>query len=715
MSVLALSRLLLAQNRGDRLRLAGIAAGVAIGVLLTLLLWAGYTALAERSERSTWTDPDRQTGAVTHYDAEAGLADGEAAVARDVDYYRGQPITVLRITANPETTVQVPGVETVPAPGESFVSPALRTLIDSTPDDLLGDRYGTIVGTIGDTALAGPDSLVAVVGAEPAELHNLANVVTQLRGTAYATDNYQIVAIIGAIAVLVPVLVLLAVVTALGSAKRAERLATLRLIGATPRKLAVLSGGETAITSALGAAVGILAAWLLAPLAARVQVAGAQFFPDDLRAGPVATLVIALGIVVLAIGVAVIRAALTDVGPLGASRERREYPPRGWGLLPLGVGLAALTSVIAQVAPASLAGPLVLGGFVLTVLGLLIAGPLLTLWAARLAAPVVQRAVGVIAVGRIREHPRQTFRSVSGIVIAVFLASTFAGAATTVSNPDVAEGPEYLPASTLFIPLSITGPMDDPALLAQIDRLRHVKGVQAVVALGWSESEPSGLFLSAADAAALDHPVPTDGARISPEFATVPFAPTPTAMPTDLIATQLLVRTSDADATERVRTALPSIGIRTSYASSTRAEWIVGSAALTWAGEYAVLANLGILVATLISALSLAVSTIAGILDRRRVLGLLRLTGMPVRTLRGILTAEAALPLAGVLLAAAGLGWYAAWVIVSGLTEGRRHLDWPGPDYYLVLALSVALAALAILATFRTARTSTSVTATRFE
>lgn len=715
MNVFALSRLLLAQNRGDRLRLAGIAGGVAIGVLLTLLLWAGYTALAERSERSTWTDPDRQSGVVTHYDAGVGLTDGEAAVLSDTDYYRGQPITVLRITANPGTTVRVPGVSAIPASGESFVSPALRTLIDSTAGDQLGDRYGTVLGTIGDSALAGPDSLVAVVGTEPADLDNLATVVTQLLGTAYATENYQIVAIIGAIAVLVPVIVLLAVVTALGSARRAERLATLRLIGATPRTLAVLSAVETATTSTIGAAVGVLVAWLIAPLVAHVQVAGAQFFPDDLRATPVATLAIAVGIIVLAVGVAAIRALLTDVGPLGAARERHERPPRWWALLPLGTGLALLASVIGQVAPASLAGLLVIAGFILTVLGLLIAGPVLTRWTAHLTSLTARGAVGVIALGRIRQHPRQTFRSVSGMVIAVFLASAFAGAATIVDRADIAEGSDYLAASTLFVPLAETGPTDDPALLAQVDRLRAVRGVQAVAILGWSQSEPDALFLSGTDAAAFGHPVRGETARIATDFATVPFEPTSAVRPADLIATQLLVRTSSIDATERARTALPSLGIHTSYAPSTRAEWITGSTTQGWAGEYAVLANLGILVATLISALALAVSTLAGILDRRRVLGLLRLTGMPMRTLRGLLTAEAALPLAAVLLTAAGLGWYAAWVIVSGLTGGRRHLDWPGADYYIILALSVALTALAVLATFRTARTSTSTAATRFE
>lgn len=119
------------------------------------------------------------------------------------------------------------------------------------------------------------------------------------------------------------------------------------------------------------------------------------------------------------------------------------------------------------------------------------------------------------------------------------------------------------------------------------------------------------------------------------------------------------------------------------------------------------------LVATLISAVSLAVSSIAAILDRRRVLGLLRLMGMPVSTVRRAIVAEAALPLATVFALCVGLGILTAWCIVAGLTEGDRTITWLPPSYYLILATSLALPATTVVATFRTARTSTTIEATR--
>ena len=119
--------------------------------------------------------------------------------------------------------------------------------------------------------------------------------------------------------------------------------------------------------------------------------------------------------------------------------------------------------------------------------------------------------------------------------------------------------------------------------------------------------------------------------------------------------------------------------------------------------------------ATVISAVSLAVSTTAAILDRKRMLGLLRLMGMPASTLRRVILAEAALPLATVFALCIALGFLVAWCVVAGLTEGRRAISWPDRSYFLALAASLLLATAAIAGTFRTARKNTEISVTRFE
>ena len=181
-------------------------------------------------------------------------------------------------------------------------------------------------------------------------------------------------------------------------------------------------------------------------------------------------------------------------------------------------------------------------------------------------------------------------------------------------------------------------------------------------------------------------------------------------------ATTLFVQTADATALERVRTALLSgqVGLRPYGSLLTRAEWSRAGTRNAEADEYGTLASLGILVAAGISALALATATLAGVLDRRRVFGLLRLTGLSPRTLGGIIAAEAAVPLLAVFVAVAALGQFVAWAMVTGLTEGRRTTGWPGADFYLVLAACLGMAAAAIVASVAAARHNTTAV-TRFE
>jgi len=122
----------------------------------------------------------------------------------------------------------------------------------------------------------------------------------------------------------------------------------------------------------------------------------------------------------------------------------------------------------------------------------------------------------------------------------------------------------------------------------------------------------------------------------------------------------------------------------------------------------------GTFVAVVIAGISLAVSTAAAMLDRKRVLGLMRLMGMPVEVVRGVIAREAAVPLVAVLLLSAGLGFVVAWLMVISFGGGRT-ITWPGPVYYAALSFSILLALAAVTAAFGLIRSSTAIPATRFE
>ena len=119
-------------------------------------------------------------------------------------------------------------------------------------------------------------------------------------------------------------------------------------------------------------------------------------------------------------------------------------------------------------------------------------------------------------------------------------------------------------------------------------------------------------------------------------------------------------------------------------------------------------------VAVVVAGISLAVSTAAAILDRKRVLGLMRLMGMPVSVLRRVIVQEAAVPLLAVLLLSVGLGFVVAWLMISSF-GGGRSITWPSTEYYAALSFSLLLALAAVAATFGLIRPNTAITATRFE
>src|SRR5690606_5890915 len=134
------------------------------------------------------------------------------------------------------------------------------------------------------------------------------------------------------------------------------------------------------------------------------------------------------------------------IAPLGAAREFRERRPGMLRALPLLAGLALLVAM--QWIDL---GPLaIVGGFVLTAAGLVVIGPWLTFIAGSALRRHARTAPGIIAASRIRSRPAAIFRSVSGLILAVFMVSVFTGAAGGIMRiVHVADEPGRLPTDAL--------------------------------------------------------------------------------------------------------------------------------------------------------------------------------------------------------------------------------------------------------------------------
>ncbi|KUM35362.1 hypothetical protein AR689_15120 [Arthrobacter sp. EpRS71] len=653
------------------------------------------------------------------------MTDDQIAAGTELDYFDGRTITRVDMAATPTAHVTIPGIKHAPSPGTYLASPALARLIDATPAEQLGARYGARAGIIEDSALAGPDSLVAVVG-QPVNAMlsgKPAVAITDFDGTTFAGAAYRTLAVVGGIALLTPVLLLIGVVSELGAVARAERFATLQLIGASPRTVAGIAAVEIGISAVIGAVAGVLGAWLMAPLVAHVVIDGTSFFVHDLRIDLVSALAIVIVTVMAAVATSWVRALRAGIGPVGASRQRREKRPRFWGALPMVIGLSIM--VIATIAslqerPLPRGDVLIIGGFLLVLIGVITGGPITTYWASRFLARYSSTASGVVAMNRIRLHPRKTFRSVSGLVIAVFTVSLFAAGVTSVAREAApVDDAEHLPLTTLVARMVFPPAPDAEEVRGVVRTLSEVPGVESVGVGYVYEGEPDMFFL-VADAPSAGLPATSTSPYIGVNNFYLTGAAAKTraydvADPSKLHPVALTIATDGTlTALEAARTAAITGPISFYTAPSTRLEQ-ASADVLTIAYKYASLANLAILIAALISIVSLAVSTTASILDRKRAFGLLRLMGMPSAVIRRVIVAEAALPLVTVLGGCIGLGFFVAWMLVASATSGRRTITWPDPSYYVVVGLSILLAAVAVMAVVRIVNRNTGQVATRFE
>ena len=727
----ALARLVSAGNRPGRRRLVGIAAGIAVGVALLLMLVGAYSGFGPRSERAV-------TGSVVKSNVElkenSALGPGRAGAAVMNDHWRGSHYSILYVAGVAESGLTIPGASALPGPGQAVVSPRLKQMIDASPDEL-GGRYGRVIGTISKEGLESPEAITAVVGTTAPKLAASgldAKIVEDFAGVDYAGRPYKAIALIGAVATLVPVLLLIAIVTDLGASQRAERFAALRLIGATPRRVAAVAAWETGAVAGVGALAGIALYFAAVPLAARIKVGAGRFYNDDLLVSPGRIAGIAVVTVACAAAVAWRRTLHTDVGPLGQSREPAERPPRAAALLPLALGLGCLGCAVASArSGARPSTPLIVVGCLLTALGLIAAGPFVTRQLARVGMRRAGKASTVIAFNRIARFPKASFRTVSGMAVAVYTVTVFAVGVTAAAGVrTVTDGPGRLPTSIVAV---FSGKAEDRAVERLREELANEPGVRAVAvgrlggagkvgALGdRSAAADQKVILSSAQARALGVAGPQRSEYVALNIGAVllndPLDVEEAAggMQTRSDVRAIMVRTDGRPATvERVRTRALAGEIPLSASPASRAD-LAAEGVLAPENQFAAIAYVGIVIAALLSAVSLTVSAISSVIQRRRAFGLMRLTGMPRAALRKVVSIEAIAPVAAVFLACLAAGAFTAWAVVITASEGKRTVGSPSLGFYVVLAFCFALTACSTAATVKAAFRVTGEGSVRFE
>src|SRR5690606_241935 len=109
--------------------------------------------------------------------------------------------------------------------------------------------------------------------------------------------------------------------------------------------------------------------------------------------------------------------------------QMREHRPSWVRTLPLLTGVGAMLLATSDmengILPVEVASLLFVLSFAVICVGIVLIGPWLTYHGARLVSRFASTAESVIASSRIRATPASTFRSVSGLVVAVFMVSVF--------------------------------------------------------------------------------------------------------------------------------------------------------------------------------------------------------------------------------------------------------------------------------------------------
>ena len=264
------------------------AAAVALGVGLLLAALAGGNGLNAQTDRGAWLDSAAQASPPT------STSDGLWWLS-SVDQFGSQAIDRVDVAAAGPNAPVPPGIAHLPGPGEYYASPALTTLIASEPANELRDRFpGRQIGTIGAAALPSPNSLIIVIGHTARQLSRAPGAVEvgaiqRTPANCYACQNpigsgpvLQWILAGGAVFLLLPVLILIATASRLSAARREERFAAMRLVGATPRQISVVSAVEAVVAALAGVAVGFALFFVFRPLLYHVPFTGAPFAQGDL-------------------------------------------------------------------------------------------------------------------------------------------------------------------------------------------------------------------------------------------------------------------------------------------------------------------------------------------------------------------------------------------------------------------------------------------------
>lgn len=260
---------------------------------------------------------------------------------------------------------------------------------------------------------------------------------------------YQVLAVIALSLLVVPLVALGGSAARLSARRRDDRLASLRLLGATPALVTALTVIESTVLALVGAIAGALVALLVSPLVALIPFRGEPLGMSILLS-PLWVAVAVAGIGALAAVSAVVGLRSVILSPLGV-RTRQQAPRVHWVRVLITIGVVAVVAVamtaLQAVADVGVVMVVLAVGFGGSIAVLNLIGP----WVLRLVASGQARrartARRLLAARAVLESPKAAWRQVSGVAMTSFMA-VFAGVGVALMD---AAGDSGNPQSRLLV------------------------------------------------------------------------------------------------------------------------------------------------------------------------------------------------------------------------------------------------------------------------
>lgn len=632
-----------------------------------------------------------------------------------------------------------PGLTTLPGPNEVAVSPALADLLRTEPS--LRPRFPQkIVGTIGDAGLRGPAELMFYAGTGPLPDAGPGLAAPQQvyafgapGGSRPDDPTLMVVAILGGVAALIPILIFVSVSSRIAGAQRDRRLAALRLVGSSNRQVRRIAAAESLVGAAAGLAVGALAFLGLRQLAPHIELLGWSTFVTDVV--PSAPLVVAIVLMVPALAVGTVLFALRRViiEPLGVVRETKPIRRQLWwrlGLIAAGIGLLLVAKPVTQQFSDAWITLIVVGAS-----SLLIGVPAILPW---LIERVVDRVHGgapswQLAIRRLQLDSGTPARVVSGV--AVVLASTVSLQLMLLATA----GENYQPPANGWVTVYTTAAAADrvTAELAKVPAAKQVGLVQEITALdadgdrhtiavascatieglldvhgcrdgdGYASGPnyaKAGQVWSLVNAHGPSTPVATytvpgnltpAAQRISPlgDVVLTPVAAAMLTLPSDrYVQAWVLTDPAQAGATDQIATGLGGLTWQV-FVGFSGADLLSGDQQAYAAIRTALLT--ASMFTLLLAGVSMLVLALEQIRERRRPLAMLAAAGVPRSTLARSLLWQTAVPVALAVVVAVGIGIGIAGLVIR-MVDLPLRVDWPTIGVFAAAAVALVFAVTAL-------------------